>query len=281
MKAIIASLLLSTFVALPVSHASTSGRDMQQQNPTASALAADIDMAEWSLRHSSVSKAIPPSVLDVSLATLSRARQELAAGNLRTARDILERASHPLSHMSAESMAGRHPDEQARIVETRQTLESIIDAAERIAREKKAQDDFIARAREAVRQSDALLAAGQIQAADQIVQQAYETVSRRIAEMRSGESFYIPAPAGMTDADWRDGLRRIEERREITRYILLEARADGIDIAPLEQGAMKAEALVGSAAAYAGERRWDLALATLDRAYAEYEQSWRTVGVDW
>lgn len=282
MKAIAASLLLSIFFALPVSHAATEYKDFQQQkNLSASALANDIDMAEWSLRHSSVSKSIPLAVVDVSIATLSRARQELAAGNLRTARDILERASQPLSYMSAEAMAGRHPDEQSRIAETRQTLESIIDAAERIAFEKKEQDGFIARAREAVRQSDALLDAGQTQAADQVLQQAYKNVSLRIAEMRSGELFYIPAPSGMTDSDWRDGLRRIEERREITRYILLEARADGIDVAPLEQGSIKAEALVGSAAAYAGERRWDLALATLDRAYVEYEQSWRTVGVDW
>jgi hypothetical protein len=282
MKAIVLSLVIASSASFPLLATAYNHGDLKQQvSISASALAADIDMAEWSLRHSSVSKAIPSSVLDVSLTALTRAREELAAGNLRTAQDILQRASQPLSRMTYSAMEGRHPDEQARILETRQTLESIIDAAERIATEKNAPNDFIARARDSVRQSDALLAAGEQQAAEQILDQAYGNVSRRIAELRSGESFYIPAPAGATHAEWRDGLRRIEERREITRYILLEAKADGLDVAPLEQGAKTAEALVGSAAAYAGERRWDLALATLDRAYAEYEESWRAVGVDW
>lgn len=282
MKAFALSLLLASTAAFPILAVSGELKEIQQQpSSSARSLAADIDMAEWSLRHSSVSKAIPYYVLDVSLTTLDRARQELAAGNLRTARNIFERASQPLSSMSASAMSGRHPDERARILETRQTLESIIDSAARIAAEKKVPDDFAARAREAVRQSDALLAAGQLQAADQILERAYDSVSKRIAELRSGESFYISAPAGATDAEWRDGLRRIEERREITRYIMIEARADGLDVAPLEQGAKAAEALVGNANAYAGERRWDLALAALDRAYVEYEQSWRAVGVEW
>lgn len=282
MKPIVFSLLIASAASLPLGAYGYGQTEIQQpQTVSANSLAADIDMAEWSLRHSSVSKAIPASVLDISLATLARAREELAAGNLRTARDILDRASQPLSAMSESALAGRHPNQRARIFETRQTLESIIDAGQRIASEKNAPDDFVARGREAVRQGDALLAAGQQQAAEQILEQAYENVSKRIAELRSGESFYIPAPSGTSYAEWRDGLRRIEERREITRYILLEARADGLDVAPLEQGARTAEALVGSAAAYAGERRWDLALATLDRAYVEYEQSWRSVGVDW
>jgi hypothetical protein len=282
MKSIAIGLLIASGLAFPAATVFATVTDSSPQTGLSQkALAEEIDMAEWSLRHSSVSKAIPISVMDISITTLNRARQELAAGNVRTARELLQRASRPLSRMSHSAMEGRHPDEQSRMRETRETLESLIDAAERIAAEKNAPDEFIVAARQAVRQKDALLAAGQEEAAQEILKRAYAALSQRIAELRSGDSFYIAAPAGATDENWRDGLRRIDERREITRYILLEARAEGLDVAPLEQGAKSAEFLVSSATAYAGQRRWDLALATLDQAYIEYEQSWRAVGVEW
>jgi len=125
-----------------------------------------------------------------------------------------------------------HPDQQLQFGATRQTLESIIEAAERIAAEKGASDDFAKAARTQIRRSDELLAAGQTQAAHDTLQVAYAAVSRRIAQLRSGDSFYIAVSAGATDAEWRDGLRRVEERREITRYIRLEAQAEGLDRDP-------------------------------------------------
>lgn len=282
MKSLATGLLLAFAIALPaLSTASTETAFNAANDASRRALAEEIDMAEWSLRHSSVSKVTPISVLDVSISTLNRARQELTAGNVRTARELLQRASQPLSHMTYSAMEGRHPDEQSRMRETRETLESLIDAAERIAAEKNAPDEFIVAARQALRQKDALLAAGNEEAAQEVLQQAYAAVSRRIAELRSGDSFYIAAPAGATDENWRDGLRRIDERREITRYILLEATAEGLDVAPLVEGAKSAEVLVSNASVYADQHRWDLALVTLDRAYDEYEQSWRAVGVEW
>ena len=246
-----------------------------------SAVSEEIELAEWSLKHSSVAIVNDSSALDISLTYLGKAREELAAGNVRTAQDLLRHASQPLVRMNPAAMTGRHPDQRSLVRETRQTLESIADAAESIAMEKHASPDFVFAARAALLRGDALLAAGQVPAALEVLRQAHRVVSQRVADLRAGELFYIPATVTATDEAWRDGLRRIDERREISRYILLEAQAEGIDIVPLQQGTKNAEALVSSAAALAAEQRWDLALAALDSAYVEFEQSWRAVGVEW
>lgn len=238
MKAIAACLLASTLVSLPVARATASDKVLQpQRNHSASALADAIDMAEWSLRHLSVSKAIPFSVLDVSLSTLYRARQELAAGNLPTARDTLQRATQPLGNKSESSMVWR------------------------IAFENNVSDDFNSDARETEPQNNVMLATGLEQAVDQTSPQAYGIASRYMAEPHSGAAIYVPTTTKLTYADWRDGLRSIDEQRRAT-CTLFEARSDGLDITLLEQEVMTAEARVGSAT-----------------ACAEYEKSWRAVGV--
>lgn len=253
--------------------------------PTESAVATtvpdDIAVAEWSLRNSSVSRTITSAVLDNSLLLLARARAELAAGNTRTAQELVRRASRPLSEMDSGASRGRHPDALRHVQELRATLVSIIDAAERIAAEKAAPAGFVAAARQSLQRADTLHGEGRTELARELMAQVYRETQQRIAELRQGDGFYIAAPNTHTAADWDDGLRRIDERRQITGYLLLEARAEGIDIAPLQAGAREAEATVAEAARLAEARRWDQALQRLDIAYARYEESWREVGIEW
>lgn len=247
----------------------------------AGAVPEEIAVVEWSLRHSSLSRTISASALDTALQLLDRARAELAAGNTRTAQELIRRASRPLVAMDGSAAGGKHPDAQRHVEELRATLLSIIDAAERVAAEESAPAAFVTAARQSLRRADTLLADRKTEEARQLMAQVYLETQQRIADLRKGDAFYIAAPNTRTAADWDDGLRRIDERRQITGYLLLEARAEGIDTEPLHAGARAAEAAVAEAARLADARRWEQALQRLDIAYARYEESWRAIGIEW
>lgn len=241
----------------------------------------EIEVTAWSLRHSSVARTIAHNVMDNSMNSLQRAREELDNGNLRTAREWIRKASQPLVQMDEAAMAGKHPDPLAYKLEIRDTLQSLLTVAERIAAEKSAPGDFIAAARAALSRGDTLLESRQFEAARAVLENAYLDVQQRIAELRRGDSFYLAAPRTARAEDWLDGLRRIEERRAISRYLIIEAQSDGADILPLQSGLQLAEATVTQAEQLAQDKQWEHALDKLDTAYAQYEASWRSVGVDW
>ena len=253
--------------------------EIQQSPPTHSEISHEINVADWSLKHSSVSANINNNVLDKSMQSLQRARVELDNGNLRTAREWIRRASQPLAQMNDTN--GKHPDPIAHKLEIRDTLQSLLPVAEQIAQEKSASTAFIAAARQAIARSDALLQERRLDAAREVLDEAYLSVQQHIADLRRGDAFYLPAPRTASAADWIDGLNRVEERRAISRYLVIEAHAEGNDLLSLESGLQIAEATVTDATRYALEKQWGRALEKLDLAYAQYETSWRAVGVDW
>jgi hypothetical protein len=248
------------------------------------ALANDIEVAEWNLKHSSVAATITPDALSQSLALLSRAREELGRGHVKTAQDLTRRASQPIIHMQELALKGKHPDPGLYSETIRQSLVSIMEAAERIAQEKSAPRVVLDVVRESLRRSDELLALKQLAPSHDLLLQAYAQIQQYVADLRQGDHFYIqarPAAGNMAAADWNDGLRRMEDRRAITDYLRLEAQAQGVDIQPLQAGVTQAEAAFEQAASMARQERWDQALRTLDVAYVRYEESWRAVGVEW
>lgn len=255
--------------------------DIQSHLPSSLELAQDIQAAEWSLKHSSVARTIDNSVLDNSMQSLQRAREEMALGNLRTAKEWLRKASVPLARMNDSAMTGKHPDPLAYKLEIRETLLSLLPVAEKIAAEKSASDAFVRQAREAIVESDKLLQAGQTDAARERLDTAYLAVQERIAGLRRGDAFTLPVADAAQPEKWQDGLNRVEERRAISRYLMIEARAEGNDTRALQTGLQLAEAIVTDASMLAQDRQWGRALEKLELAYAQYESSWRTAGVEW
>ena len=282
MKSLVAGTALAIALISPAladyDHVSSYGKGVTLQTK---ALTQEIDEAAWSLKHSSMSTVLDVAVIDKSIAMLNKAREELATGHMRTAQDLVRRASLPLTQMSEAAMQGRHPDQHRQALETRETLSSLISAADKIAEEKGVTRDFVNAAKSEIQAADQLIANGNNEKALSLLRSAHLTVSQRLADLRSGDVFHIATPTGSSAKEWQDGLRRITERREISRYIEAEARWEGLDTRALERGTRAAEVLVDRASALAQKQRFAQALVHLDDAYALYEQSWRTVGVEW
>lgn len=248
---------------------------------SAAEVAKAIELAEWSYGRSSLASVIDSAVVDKAKVLLDRSRNELAQGKVRTARELVDRAMEPLAAMREGAMDGKHPDPLLYKEGLRQTLLALLPEAQRIAHEKRASDTFVAEARAAVERSDASLAEGRGEAARQTLKTAYETLQRRLAGLRSGDDFYLAIPLLPASEQWSDGLRRIEERRIISQYLLIEAQSSGLDIAALQSGIQRAEETVADAEQLATQSRWTTALEKLELAYVQYEDSWRTAGVEW
>lgn len=239
------------------------------------------EVIEWNLKNSSVASRLDKNTLANSLALLGNARREITAGKLNAAERLIDRAALPLHEMTPAAMAGRHPDTAALLAERSEALASITEGAEEIARERNAATDFAAQARAALARSLALQQRGQLNKALAVVDEAYVMVQKEVARRRNGETYYLPIPKGPADAQWADGLRRFEERKQLTEYLIQEADAGGLDTAPLLFGMRAADDSHRVATEQAKAQRWDLALQSLDQAYLSFENSWKEVGLEW
>lgn len=240
-----------------------------------------IKEVEWNLKFSSIASSLKPSVLDRCLIMIDDARSAVAAGNLRAASDLVERAALPLHEMSPEAMAGKHPDKRLLLNEKQETLVSITDSSEKIAREKGLPTGFADTARAALKRSNELNDQGKPEKALEVIDQAYLDVQRQVARLRDGETFYLPIAEMPADRKWSDGLRRFNERKLLTEYLIIEASEDGIDTSALTAGMQAAEDSRKKAAELAQAQRWDQAMQSLEVAYAKFESSWKAVGLEW
>lgn len=282
MKKTLISMLFGLAFSAPVLAASAyTQTSPSSQAMSVHAVASQIEDMEWSVRHSSVAQTLDAATRDRSLALLRQARAEVAAGNLRTAEELVRRAGRPLVEMAPSAMSGKHPNELHYVVDIKATMASIIDTAEQIAIEKSAPSDFVAAARAALREGDALAAAGQTEAANNVITAAYGRLQTEVARLRSGDEFILDVPKGFGDREWADAMRRFDDRIQLSRYLLIEAQAEGVDVAPLVSGMAAAETSLSEATRLALEDRWDQAYRSMNLAYLQLEESWKGLGVEW
>ena len=246
-----------------------------------SALEQQINDTEWSLRNSSVASTISRSVMDSSLKLLDAARIEIAAGRPARADQLLSQAARPLYEMSPAALAGKHPDQRQWLAERRETLAAIADGSEKIAAQQGSSTEFAKMSRSAIQRSLEMEQQGKPDKALAIINEAYAVVQQQVAQQRNGVTLYLPIAAGPADQQWADGLRRYEERKQITEYLISEARAEGVDTTPLQSGLLAAERSWQEATGMAESRRWTQAMRSLDIAYLQIEDAWRVVGIDW
>jgi len=278
--------LISMFLGLALSAPVVAASLYTQPSPAGGAasgslVVSQIDDMEWSIRHSSVAQTLDATSRDKSLALLQRARAEVAEGNLRTAQELVRRAGRPLVEMAPTAMSGKHPSDLDYVVDIKATMASIIDTAEQIAIEKSASTDFVAAARAALREGEALAKAGRTEEANTVVTAAYGRLQAEVARLRSGDEFVLDVPKGFSDREWADALRRFDERMQLSRYLLIEAQSEGVDSTPLLSGIAAAETSLSEATRLALNDRWEQAYRSLDLAYLQMEASWKEVGVEW
>lgn len=266
---------LSAFlvVAVPAAAAPTT--------PARDALLERIGETEHSLRHSSVAGRIDEARRARSIRLLDDARQAVADGHLKTARELLRQAAAPLAAMSNGPATARDSGNARRTAELRAALESISDGAAAIATSPAEADRVRTATRQAIDRSRALERRGKTGAALTVLRDRYLTVQATVAGWRDGKEFVVRTPDARDAAQWPDALRRIEERRLMTEALIAEAQAEGIDTAALHQALAAAESSVVQATGLAGAARWDQAYRTIDLAYAQIETSWRSIGIEW
>ena len=246
---------------------------------TAGDLDRQIRETDWNLKHSSVAPTIDRATQSRSAALLERARAEIAAGHLRTAQDLIRQAARPLVEMDMTEVA--HPDPTRQFSDLRAALESITIGAEAVAREKGKPMTLQPASRQAIARSERLLKQGRTDDAMETLRKRYVEVKQTVATLRDGDLVVIRAPDGRDAKHWEDGLRRMDERRYLTEYLIIEARAEGIDDAPLHEALAIAQRSVKTAEDHARVQRWDQAYASLDLAYVQIEEQWKKVGLEW
>jgi hypothetical protein len=249
--------------------------------PTPEQVTAQIMEVDWNLKHSSVSVRLDASTRSRSERLLDRARDEIAAGHLKTARGLIRQAAVPLVAMKPSEQTVAHPSRVRQLVEMRATLKSITRGAEEIALQKGLENTLVADTRAVIQRSEDLQRAGQFTRAKQHLQERSQVVNTLVAEWRDGRELVVRAPDSRDEKQWYDGVRRIDERRQITEYLIVEAKAEGIDPAPLHEALSVADRSLETASGHAKERRWDQAYRSLDLAYAQIEASWKKVGIEW
>ena len=265
--ALTASLLISTS-----SYANQTAKD---------ALLRQTNEIEWSLKHSSMAERIDKDVLDKSTSLIGQARLKISAGQLNAAEGLISQASTPLHVMSDSAMNGMHPDARGFLAEQRETLRALIEGTVLIARQKGVDLAFAESAQQAVSQSMVLERAGKMDDAQKIVTAAYVAIQKTVAQLRDGDYVYLAIADLPAERQWSDGLRRFDERRQLTEYLISDASAQGIDADTLHSGLQAAEQAKADGLYWANQKAWDRAVQSLDVAYLKFEDSWRTVGIEW
>jgi hypothetical protein len=267
--------LLALGIALPATANQAYFENYRKQ------LSQEIDMLDWNLRHSSVAPSLTAQTQRESLEKIDRARQALGSGNTRLAEDLAYEAALPLTTVALKDDLGSHPDRLRYFREIRQALLSITDSAERISREQGTNRDYRSDTLLAVARAEYELKSGDVQAAFAIIGERYDEVSRQAAQYRRGQTYTIAAPEWRDGRQFQDGVRRIDERRTLTEYLILEAQAEGIDQAPLLEALAIAKTSLAQARSLAEQQNWGEAYESLELAFAEIEDRWRMVGLEW
>lgn len=244
-------------------------------------LAQEIEMLDWNLRHSSVAPSLAPHAQRESLDMIERARRALGNGDTRLAEDLAYEAALPLTTVARKDDLGSHPDQLRFFREIRQALLSITDSAERISKEKGTAAEYRSATLLAIARAEYELKGGSVEAAFAIIGDRYDEVSRSAAQYRRGETITIAAPEWRDGRQFQDGVRRIDERRTLTEFLILEAQAEGIDQAPLQEALSIAKTSLAQATSLAEQQDWNAAYESLELAFAEIEDRWRMVGIEW
>lgn len=265
------AVLLAAALAASAAESPPADRELMRQ----------IEAMRWSLNHSSSASRIDAGQRARSEDLLERARVEAMRGRIYVARDLVDQAAEPLAAMSPAAMAAPHPDPWRQFDELRSALDSITEGAALIVDSAETAGVLYAETAAAIRRSDALKRDGATNEALRVLHARYNAVQMIVAARRDGRLLVVELPRDRGAAQWSDGVRRIDDRKELTHVLILEAQAEGIDATALRSALATADESFRTASDHAAGQRWDQAFRWLDRSYALLEESWKSVGIEW
>jgi hypothetical protein len=249
--------------------------------PTPNEVQDQIRIMETSVTASSVSDRYSEAQRDAKLDVLERARQQAAMGNQTTALDLVEQAGRLLYPMERhDRVTLTDGKRKAWLVEIDQVMATVLPAAFNIAEEKGLVHDELLAAASLREHGVAKLEAGDIEAADNLLVDAYNRMQAAVAGLRSGDELIVSLESDDPRLAWAEAQRRYQDWQVTADWMAAIAPTLEADANAIASGRIEADAIYRDAVTLAEGGQWQAAVETIDRAYLVMEDHWREAGID-
>ncbi len=240
-----------------------------------------IRIMQSSVTDSSVSDRYSEGERESKLTLLERAREQAAAGNQTTALDLVEEAGRLLYPMERdERVTLTDAKREAWLREIDRVMAALLPAAFGIAEEKGLPDQDLMTAASLREHGLAKLSAGDLDAADNLMVDAYNRMQSAVARLRSGDLLTIGLERDDPRLAWAEAKRRYQDWQVTADWMAAIAPTLEADADAIAGGRSEADAIYRDAIALAERGQWQAAVETIDRAYLVMEDRWREAGID-
>jgi hypothetical protein len=249
--------------------------------PTPNEVQDQIRIMETSVTASSVSDRYSETQRDTKLALLERAREQAAKGNQTTALDLVDQAGRLLYPMERHDRVTLTDAKRvAWLREIDQVMATVLPAAFGIAEEKGLVHDDLLTAASLREHGVAKLAAGDLEAADNLLVDAYNRMQAAVATLRSGDQLTVSLESDDPRLAWAEAQRRYQDWQVTADWMAAIAPTLEADANAIASGRIEADAIYRDAVTLAEGGQWQAAVETIDRAYLVMEDHWRQAGID-
>ncbi|MDX1594119.1 MAG: hypothetical protein R3298_07715 [Gammaproteobacteria bacterium] len=269
------SACLATLLAVPLALQANTLR------PTPDEVEQRIRIMETSVSASSVTPLYSENQRDAKLALLERARDQVERGNVTTALDHVEQAGRLLYPMERRDRVTLSDDKRREwLWAIDRVMDTVLPAAFGIAEEKGVVNDDLVTAASLREHGIAKLAAGDLEAADNLLVDAYNRMQAAVSELRSGERLVVSIERDDPRLAWAEAERRYQDWQVTSSWMQAMAPSMGADPQLIAEGLSAGDAIYREAVDLASLSRWHAAVETIDRAYLVMEEHWRAAGID-
>ena len=249
--------------------------------PTSDEVQDQIRVMETSITDSSVTGRYSDAQREAKLSMLERARIQAANGNQTTALTLVERAGrllYPMERNDRVTLSDAKREAWLRQID--QVMATVLPAAFAIADEKGAASDDLVTAASLREHGVAKLEAGDVEAADNLLVDAYNRMQSAVAELRSGDNLTVSLPSDDPRLTWSEAQRMYRDWLVTANWMEGIAPDLDADAELIAIGRNEADAIYHEALTLAENGQWQAAVETIDRAYLVMEDRWREAGID-
>jgi hypothetical protein len=249
--------------------------------PTSAEVQDQIRIMETSITDSSVTDRYDDTQRQAKLDLLERARTQAAQGNQTTALVLVEQAGRLLYPMErSDRVTLTEAKREAWIREIDQVMTTVLPAAFAIADEKGVVSDDLLTASSLRQHGVAKLEAGDLEAADNLLVDAYNRMQSAVAGLRSGDNLTVSLVTDDPRLEWAEARRRYQDWQVTASWMEAIAPTLQADANAIAIGRSEADAIYREAITLAESGQWQAAVETIDRAYLVMEDRWREAGID-